>query len=389
MNILFTRFPLESRFGGAEVQTLSLMKGLKERGHDVEFLGNCETLLRESTSYELRVTRLDIGKPPVTKWNSISFLWRKSTMKKRLINTLEARSSKLEAIVMLSMTEKLLVTEELAKRGHPIFWIEHDRIGRWLRMNPWLPQLRRMSQFATIVVVSELSKKMYIDLGFDPTHIVVIPNGIDQARFQGTPAHRSLGEGERHEAREIFHSKLVTRNSNLFHVGAVTRLTPDKGADVLIDAVSDLPEVNLTTIGTGPEEGFLRKIILDRNLSDRVILISHVDDLASFYSSLDAFVLPSRDHDPFGLVAAEAMSMGIPTIVTDQCGIADFLRDGEDALIVKAESISALQKAICKLRDDITLRSCIAENGMHTVREKFNVNTMVSRYEALFQAHAK
>lgn len=365
MHILFARFPLESRFGGAEVQTLSLMKGLQERGHEVAFLGSCPTLLREVPKIDIAVTKLEIGKPPVTKWNALSFLWGKTRMKQQLLNALLTPHSSLTTVVMLSLSEKLLATEELAKQGHPVFWIEHDRIGNWLRMNPWLPLLRRMSRFATIIVVSELSKKIYVDLGFDSQRIVVIPNGIDLKKFDPSRYPPSAT-----------HS----------HVGTVARLTSDKGADVLIDSVTDIPEANLTIIGTGPEEGFLRKLIIDRNLSDRIVIKPNIADLPSFYSSLDVFVLPSRDHDPFGLVAAEAMAMGIPVIVTDACGIASMLRHEKDALIVPAESSRALREAISSLLRDASLRQRLGAAGKETAHATFALETMIDRYETLLGA---
>src|SRR3990167_4898038 len=103
MYTLFTRFPLESHFGGAEVQTLSLMKGLRERGHEVSFLGSCPILFEESTKSQIPSTKLEIGPPPVTKWDAISFLWRQKQMQQLLMNHLQATPYKLQAMYMLSL----------------------------------------------------------------------------------------------------------------------------------------------------------------------------------------------------------------------------------------------------------------------------------------------
>ena len=64
MKILFTRFPLESAYGGAEVQTLSLMKGLRDRGHAIAFAGSCKTLLRLCREEGFPVIELRIGPRP-------------------------------------------------------------------------------------------------------------------------------------------------------------------------------------------------------------------------------------------------------------------------------------------------------------------------------------
>ena len=111
MHIFFTRFPLESQFGGAEVQTLSLMEGLKERGHHVAFLGSCPVLLEKCFALSVPYFDLNIGPPPVTKWHAISFLWRQFLMRKKLINAINEQPvtrNEQRVIFMLSLSEKLL-----------------------------------------------------------------------------------------------------------------------------------------------------------------------------------------------------------------------------------------------------------------------------------------
>lgn len=362
MNILFTRFPLESRRnGGAEVQTLSLMNGLKERGHTVNFLGSCAVLSDEGT-------KLDIGIPPVTKWGTISFLWRQCGMQKKLVSALGSRVP-LDALVMLSMSEKILLTEDAVARGIKVIWLEHDPVGKWLTMNPWLPHLKKMSSMVTTVVVSELSRDAYIELGWDPQHIVVIPNGIDPNRFAA-----------RHETRA---------NDGMLHVGVVARLAEEKGIDVLLEAVRSMPQVRLSIVGSGPEEGFIRNFITEINSREpapRITLMKEVADLGAFYTSLDVFVLPSRTNDPFGLVAAEAMSFAIPVIVTNACGIASQLHDGDDALIVQADSAPALTQAIEKMTNT-ALRAKLSMRGRDTAAHAFSLEKMVDNYEKLLTKH--
>ena len=384
MKILFTRFPLESSFGGAEVQTLSLMKGLSERGHAVAFMGSCPILLKKCLTEGIPTVELQIGPPPVTKWQALSFFWRKAKMQRQLINTLSALQAtsyssspslgaegKLQAIFMLSLSEKLLLTEAAVEKGIPVFWIEHDRVGPWLSKNPWLPRLLNLSKNVTTIVVSELSKKMYEELGF--ANVVAIPNGVDMSRFQAlSPAPLSLqGEGMGVRA------------------GCIARLTPDKGVDLLIEAVKDLPNVTLTIVGKGREEKYLQKLIETvKNTKPLTMnhqptnLVPSVPDLADFYRSLDILVLPSREHDPFGMVAAEAMMLGIPVIVTDACGIAGYLKNGEDAIIVNANSSHALVEGMKQLTD-AAMRKRIGEAGKETALKKFALPAMVERYEEL------
>ncbi len=379
MRLLFTRFPLESAFGGAEIQTLSLMKGLSGRGHAVAFLGSCPILIEETAKLKLPHAKLLIGPPPVTKWNALSFLWRKQKMKERLALALTS-FDRIDAIIMISLSEKLLLTEVAVRRGIRVFWMEHDRVGPWLSKNPWLSTLRKLSGTVTTVCVSELSRKIYIDLRWEPDSVVAIANGVDRKRFDATAAHQKPSPQPP--------SPLLGRGG-LLHVGCIARLSPEKGVDVLIQAVGTMPNVQLTIVGTGPDEGYLRKLatnIHDAEMqsAERIRILPRADDLGSFYRSLDALILPSRENDPFGLVTAEAMLCGTPVIVTDQCGIAGYLESGKDAIVVKANSEEALRQGITQLLNT-ALRSRLSEEGKRTAEQKFSLETMLRNYEKLLE----
>ncbi len=366
MRILFTRFPYESARGGAEHQTEWLASCLLERGHALHFLGQCHHLSAMLTKIGVDTQHLRIGLPPVTLWLAMSFLWRKNAMKKKLIAAIKALPRKPDVIVMLSLSEKILLTEWASENGMNVVWVEHDRIGRWLTKNPWLGALKKASEHATIVCVSELSKQKMIRIGFDEKRVIAIPNGIPSAppMLPKTPAC----------GQEV-------------NVGVIARLSKEKGIDVLIRALQNLPDIHLTIVGIGSEEGYLRSLIFEdaqRIGVERIKLYSHVTDLEKLYRSLDVFVLPSSDHDPFGLVAAEAMARGVATVVTDACGIAQYLEHGKDVLIVRAGSVEQLESALRTLLDPV-VRSTLATEGIRTVKTHFSVAVMTHAYEQIMK----
>lgn len=361
MRLLFLRFPLESSLGGAEIQTISLMKGLMARGHAVAYAGSCPTLLKLTKEEGIPNVELEIGPPPVSKWHALTFAWRKQKMQQQLEQIFE-QFHDLDAIFMLSLSEKILLTPFALKKGIKVFWIEHDRVGPWLSKNPWLGKLQEMSGDVTTIAVSDLSRKMYENLGFH--NVIAIPNGIDLQRFDSSTAAADCNRQLR------------------IHIGSVSRLTSDKGIDLLIQAVKDIPQVDLTIVGSGREEGYLRMIIGSDD--DRIRIVPRVSDLGAFYRSLDALVLPSREHDPFGLVAAEAMSLGVPVIVTDACGIAGYLRDGADALIVHANDVTELKRGIERLLLE-EVRNTLTKHGKETAHVQFSLDSMIGRYDQVLR----
>jgi len=360
MKILFTRFPLESAYGGAEVQTLSLMEGLLADGHSVAFAGSCRVLLEECKKRGIPAAEVHIGAPPVTKTGVLSFAWRKQAMK-RTLETLLSQFTDLDAIAMLSMSEKLLLTDVAAAKNVKVVWIEHDTVGRWLTKNPWLSALLEQSKKAVTVCVSELSKKIYVDMGWDESKTIAIPNGVKEIPV-AAPAHDTAA----------------------LHLVCVARLSPEKGVDVLLHAVKHLDRVTLDVIGEGKDGHALKSLARVLDLQGRVRFLGRMTDVAAMYPSYDALVLPSREHDPFGLVAAEAMMAGLPVIVTDACGIAGYLTDKKDALIAKADDSGALMQAILILHDK-EMKERIGIAGSKTARERFSEQRMIDEYENIFK----
>lgn len=360
MKILFTRFPLESAFGGAEVQTLTLMEGLIARGHAVAFAGSCPVLLEECRKRGIPATEWRIGKPPVTKGAAISFAWRQAGMKRK-VKALMEKSGDVDAIAMLSLTEKLLLTDIAADKGKKVLWIEHDTVGPWLTRNPWLGMLLDQSRSATTVCVSGMSRKIYVGMGWDEKKTIAIPNGIE------VPGEKNQ-EPKRNDAR--------------LRLLCVARLSPEKGVDVLLEAMEGLPDATLDIVGDGRSEKELKDAA--KRLGDRVRFLGRRNDVWQLYKEYDALVLPSREHDPFGLVAAEAMMAGIPAVVTDACGIAEYLTNGKDGLVARADDADGLRRAIGILTDKPT-RNRIASEGKKTADERFSAKRMIDEYEKIFR----
>ncbi|MDB4977841.1 MAG: hypothetical protein JWM56_27 [Candidatus Peribacteria bacterium] len=371
MHIVFTRFPLESAFGGAEIQTLSLMDGLMSRGHTLTFIGSCPVLLAECGKRNMQTVPLDIGPPPVTIMRSLTLpLWR-SGAKQKLIAAMRALPA-VDTVCMLSVTEKLLLTDWADAQKMNVVWIEHDRVGRWLRHNPWLNQLKTASAKASTVTVSELSRKIYLELGWPPERTTAIPNGIDPARVSAA-AHTD--------------DTIRRPVAGTLHLGCIARLSEEKGIDILLNAIADMPDVTLDIVGRGRQEKLLKAMAERMHNGEsvpRIRFLPSVGNPSAFYRSVDALVLPSRDHDPFGLVVAEAMSAGVPVIVTDQCGIASYLTPGTDALIVPANSVPALSEAISQMKAP-QVREELGRHGKETALAIFSVGSMVDAYEKLMQ----
>ena len=124
---------------------------------------------------------------------------------------------------------------------------------------------------------------------------------------------------------------------------AVGRLHPQKGYDVLLDALPLLGDVVVAVAGDGPLEAELRA------RAPQVRWLGRRADVADLYAAADVVVLPSV-WEARSLTAQEAMHAGRPLVATDVGGLRELVGDG--AVLVPVGDAAALAVAVRRLLDD-------------------------------------
>lgn len=131
-------------------------------------------------------------------------------------------------------------------------------------------------------------------------------------------------------------------------LGALGRLDPQKGFDLLVEAVtrSALPGVSLDIVGDGPE----RDRLVDLAGGDpRIAFRPFAADPAAAMARMDAILMPSR-WEPYGLVALEARAAGRPLLVSTADGLRDHAAAG--AIAVTQADAAGWAEAIGRLVED-------------------------------------
>ncbi|HOU53748.1 MAG TPA: glycosyltransferase family 4 protein [Myxococcota bacterium] len=168
------------------------------------------------------------------------------------------------------------------------------------------------------------------------------------------------------------------------------QIHPDKGVDVLVEAVRRLDRrgrpVLCSIVGTGPDPF---RIALERQAAEvpGVTLAGRrpPGELPALYRTHDIFVFPSVWREPFGLTHLEAMASGTPVISTADGGQGEFLRHGQNAWVVPARDPEALADAVDRLVQDDALRRHLAFEGRRTVEEGFTMTRYVDQLEDLLR----
>jgi glycosyltransferase involved in cell wall biosynthesis len=194
--------------------------------------------------------------------------------------------------------------------------------------------------------------------------IVELPNGVPAQDDLPAPAHRS-------EVPDV-----------LF----LARLQPRKRVQLFAEAAAILLAEGLTARFSvvGPDEGDLaelRRFIDSRGLAGSIVYEGAIPPgtAPARLRAADVYVLPSLN-EPFPMTVLEAMSVGVPTVVSATCLIADRLRE-HDAVVLFDGGAPELATAIRGLLVNPDARQALGERARRVVEEHFSVGAVVDTLE--------
>lgn len=212
-------------------------------------------------------------------------------------------------------------------------------------------------------------------LGYAPEKVAVIHNGVDVA---GWPASRLERQQKRLELR-------LAADELLF--GTAGRLDQQKGHRYLIEAMTRLrgQPLKLVLLGEGPEHDRLKALVRKRHLERQVWLLGERQDMPTWLSALDGFVLPSLwEGLPNALL--EAMALGLPVIASGVDGVREVVEDGKTGLLCRPKDPAGLASLIARLCGDPGLRQRLGAAARDMVSARFGLIEMMAGYERAYAA---
>jgi glycosyltransferase involved in cell wall biosynthesis len=167
---------------------------------------------------------------------------------------------------------------------------------------------------------------------------------------------------------------------------AVARLTRQKGVDVAVRALAQLPgDTVLVVLGEGPERVALEALAGELGVERRVFLLGRVPDVAAWLRRASALVHPAR-WEGFGLGVLEAMLAGLPVVASSVSSLPELVLDGETGLLVPPDDPGALASAVAQALE----RPELGAAGQQRARTEFSVARMADRTAALYRTlHGK
>lgn len=232
---------------------------------------------------------------------------------------------------------------------------------------------------AVICVGRSEAEKARTSLSHD--RVFHLPNGVDCARF-------ARGNGAAFRAK---HS--IPADARV--VLCVSRIDPQKDQLLLVEAFDWLAandsKVHLVLAGPATAPDYLaaldRRIAASphaRRIRRLGSLAPNSSDLPDAYHAADVFALASR-HEPFGIVALEAWSAGLPVVASTAGGLSDLIVPGETGLLFEPGQVGQCARAIWRMLTNQTLAANCAANGRALARERYSWPQVAAALEKIYQ----
>lgn len=171
-------------------------------------------------------------------------------------------------------------------------------------------------------------------------------------------------------------------------LGAVGRLSREKGLDILVRAASALlrsdDRSGLVILGEGPERPALERLSAELRLTDRVLMPGYRTYARDYLGLFHLFVLPSLT-EGLPITLLEAMQAGVPIVASRVGGVPQVLEDGRGGVLVEPGDPGALADAIRRCVDDRPAALRLAAHSKARMATRFTSKAMALQYLALYR----
>lgn len=220
------------------------------------------------------------------------------------------------------------------------------------------------------VCVSEFIKNEALKAGFPEEKLLKLFIGVD---------------------RDVFRPVDAVRDPNL--VVFVGRLVEKKGCSYLLEAMAQVqkthPKAHVVVIGDGPLRGSLETTARQLNVSCDFLGPQPALVVREWMARARIFCAPSvaaanGDSEGFGMVFAEAQSMGTPAVSFRHGGIPEVVLHEETGLVAEERNVADLATQLARLLEDDALWNRLSERGVAVIRERFDIERQTSKLEKLY-----
>ena len=228
----------------------------------------------------------------------------------------------------------------------------------------YVRRLSLLKQFSKVFVLSDYMKQNMLSNGFGSDKIEKIYPVI------------KIPTNTKKENLNSDNSQI-----KLLFAGQIIR---GKGLDILLHALTEVKsDYILRIVGRGNDTEFIKELICELRIDDKVDFKGFSEDMDVDYSWADVVVVPSRWQEPFGLVGVEAFARKLPVIGFDVGGISEWLKNGVNGVLVEAGNYKKMAEAIDELAENCEFRNRLGEKGYEFVKGECSEGKYLTNFKKI------
>ncbi|MCK6558853.1 glycosyltransferase family 4 protein [candidate division KSB1 bacterium] len=251
-----------------------------------------------------------------------------------------------------------------------------------------------------LLVVSTELKQLALSMGVPAERIVVLPNGVDPARFLAVAAAGREWLAQRSGSRLCGPAvRAQWQLADKCVIGFVGSLKSWHGTETLVQAFEQMPaHTHLLVVGDGPQREALEQHVRTHILGAQVTFTGKVpyDDIPAYIDAMDITVAPYTPNENFyfsPIKIYEYMMMAKPVVAGALGQVAEIVASGQNGLLYEPGNVTALRQALQQLADDRERRKEMGKAGQAWVQRErtwdHNATVIIRHAQALRDAGAQ
>ncbi len=348
--------------GGAEIQVSQLARRLHERGWDVSVVSLLKpsALEKELRAMGIPVWSLDAGRNPLALARLVALLHR---LKPQVVH-----AHMFHANVAARLARLLCPVPVVISTIHSL--AESGRRSKRIRGRDWLYRTTGSLADRVVCVSAAVAERHLAAGAVSRARTLVIPNGVDTARFHPDAAVRKEARAALGLGRE-------------FAWLAAGRLMWKKNYPLMLEAAARVHGATLLIAGDGPDRQELEKLAGRLGVGAR--FLGPRDDMPGLMNACDGLVMSSAV-EGLPLALLEAAASGLPQVAAGVGGVAEAVIHGKTGFVAAPGDPEALAAAMGRLEAmPADERAAMSRAAREHALAHFDLDAVTGRWERLYE----
>jgi glycosyltransferase involved in cell wall biosynthesis len=359
------------RLGGAEKKLFEKIRYLDKSQYDIHICN-----IGPTGPLVTMVNELNVPVAQIQRKHRFDFL-----VVSKLVKYLKKEKFDIVQTILFYADFVGAIAAKVAKVPAVISWETVSHSGNYYHRK-WIQRTgyKFAMKFVNVIigVSQETKNSIVVNRNIRAEKIRVIHYGVDNSKF------KLLSKDERDKKRAEFQIP-----EDAFVIAVIARLEPQKGHNVLFDAIENMLNANkklyLLIAGDGVMSDTLRDRVAQKNNNQYIQILGARDDIQEILNAADLFCLPSIVGEGLPNVILEAMACGLPVLATNVGGASEVVTDTVNGFVVKPNDALQLQEKIEFIMNNRCILSELKNGALSAIKGHFSLSRQLHEFDELYQ----